>query len=94
MPVKLLVDQWFYFFLSFLDCHHLSAHCSVEGWLLFQLITLSDMHSLGRTPLDEGPPKVETHATLKTDIHATGRFRTHDPSKRTDSDPRLRPLGF
>jgi hypothetical protein len=31
--------------------------------------------------------------TLTTDIHATGEIRTHEPSKRSAANPRLKPFG-
>ena len=46
------------------------------------LITLTDTHTLGRTPVDEGSapsqrPLPAQHTTLKeTDIHALGGIRT------------------
>jgi hypothetical protein len=38
-------------------------------------------------------PSVTTHTTHKTDIHARGGIRTHNPSKRTAADTRLTPRG-
>jgi hypothetical protein len=34
-----------------------------------------------------------TQQTQETDIHAPGGIRTHNPSKPTAADPRLRPRG-
>ena len=54
--------------------------------------------TLGRTPLDEWPARrrelyLTTHNTYKTNIHAPGELRTHNPSKRAAEDPCLRPCG-
>jgi hypothetical protein len=52
--------------------------------------------TVGRTPLDEGSARrrdlyLTTQTLYKTNIHAAGRIRTHDPSKRSAADLRLRP---
>jgi hypothetical protein len=52
--------------------------------------------TVGRTPLDEGSaPRIDLYLTTqtlyKTNIHAPGGIRTHDPSKRSAADLRLRP---
>jgi hypothetical protein len=47
--------------------------------------------TLGRTPLDDDQPAADT--SQETDIHAPGGIQTHNPSKRTALDPRLRPRG-
>ena len=39
------------------------------------------------------PTSIWQHRKIATDIHAPGGIRTHNPSKRTAADPRLRPLG-
>jgi hypothetical protein len=54
--------------------------------------------TLCRYPLDDGSARRKdlylTSQTLyKTNIHAPGAIRTHDPSKRAAADPRLRPRG-
>jgi hypothetical protein len=96
MFVKLHVDQWILFLSLFLRLmsfiYPLQAQRIGYFFSLSKSVTLT--HFLGRAPLDEGPPNAETYTTLKTDIHVTGRIRTHDPSKRTASDLRLRPPGF
>jgi hypothetical protein len=41
-------------------------------------------------------PDAETstwHHSKETDIHALGRIRTHNPSKRAAADPRIRQRG-
>jgi hypothetical protein len=54
---------------------------------------------VGRTPLDEGSVRrrdlyLTTQNTVQeTNIHAPGGIRTHDPSKRSAADLRLRPRG-
>jgi hypothetical protein len=59
----------------------------------------SDIHyTVGRTPLDEGSAPhrdlyLTTQTLYKTNIHAPGGIRTHDPSKRAAADPSLRPRG-
>jgi hypothetical protein len=85
-------------FLSFLVWPLLPTHCRCRG-LLFHLITLNDIYTLGRTPLDEGSARrsylyVTTHQhSQETDIHAPRGIRTRNPSKRTVADPRLMPHG-
>jgi hypothetical protein len=55
--------------------------------------------TVGRTPLDEGSVRRRdlylTTETLTRDknIHAPGEIRTHDPSKRSAADQRVRPRG-
>ena len=51
-----------------------------------------------RTPLDEGSARrrdlyLTTQHSQQTNIHAPGGIRTLNPSRRSTSDPRLRPLG-
>ena len=77
-----------YYFLAFKVWPLLPTHCTCSG-LLLHLITLR--HStLGRTPLDDG--SAWQHITLKEkDIHAPGRIRTHNVSKREAANPRPRP---
>jgi hypothetical protein len=59
----------------------------------------SDTHTtVGRTPLDEGSARrrnlyLTTQTLTSANIHAPGGIRTHDPSKRSAADLRLRPLG-
>jgi hypothetical protein len=52
--------------------------------------------TVGRTPLDQGSARRRdlyptTRTLYKTNIHATGGIRAHDPSKRSAADLRLRP---
>jgi hypothetical protein len=67
--------------------------------LLLQLITFSDIYTLGMTPLDErsarrrGLNLCNVQHSQQTNIHAPGRIQTHDPIKRAALDPRLRPRG-
>jgi hypothetical protein len=54
--------------------------------------------TFGRIPLDEGSARrrdlyLTTQTLCKTNIHASGGIRTHDPSKRAAADPRLRQRG-
>jgi hypothetical protein len=54
--------------------------------------------TVGRTPLEEGLARhralyLTTQTLYKTNIHAPGEIRTHDPSKRSATDLRLRPRG-
>jgi hypothetical protein len=54
--------------------------------------------TVGRTPLDKGSAHrrdlyLTTQTLYKTNIHAPGGIRIHDPSKRAAADPRLRPRG-
>jgi hypothetical protein len=54
--------------------------------------------TVGRTPLDEGSARrrdlyLTTQTLYKTNIHAGGGIRTHNPSKRSAADPHRRPHG-
>jgi choline dehydrogenase-like flavoprotein len=54
--------------------------------------------TVGRTPLDEGSARrrdlyLTTETLYKTNIHATGGIRTHDPSKRSVADLSIRLRG-
>ena len=54
--------------------------------------------TVGRTSLDEGPARrrdlyLTTQHSQQTNVHAPGGIRTHDPSRRTVVDLRLRPRG-
>jgi hypothetical protein len=60
-----------------------------SNYLIFRGFAVTHFRhtTLGRTPLDEWPARrrdlyLTTHNTHKTDIHAPGRIRTHNPSKR------------
>ena len=60
--------------------------------------THTHIHTLGRTPLDEGSARcrdlyLTTHKTDMRNIHASCGIRTHNPSKLAAADPRLRPPG-
>jgi hypothetical protein len=64
-----------------ISCDHTQAHTTV-----------------GTTPLDKGPARrrdlyLTTQTLYKTNFHASGGIRTHDPSKRSTADLRLRPTG-
>jgi hypothetical protein len=58
------------------------------GGLLLHLTTFSDIHTLGRTTLDEGSARRRdlclhnTRCWQQTSIHAPGGIRTRNPSKR------------
>jgi hypothetical protein len=59
----------------------------------FHLITLKTHTTVGRTPLDEGSARrsdlyLTTQTLYKTNIHAPGEIRTHDPSKPSAADLR------
>jgi hypothetical protein len=45
-------------------------------------------------PVAETSLPDNTNTVQETNIHATGGIRTHDPSKRSAADPRLRPSGY
>jgi hypothetical protein len=54
--------------------------------------------TFGRTPLDEGSARrrdryLTTQTLYKTNIHVPAGIRTHDPSKRSATDLRLRQRG-
>jgi hypothetical protein len=67
----------------------------VEG-VHFHLITPRHT-TVSRNPLDEGSARHRdlylTTLSQETNLHASGRIRTHDPSKRSAADLRLRPRG-
>ena len=64
-----------------------------------RLITVNDIHTLGRTPLDEGSARrrvlylYNTQNSQETNIRALGGIPTRNPSKRAAADQRLRPRG-
>ena len=54
--------------------------------------------TVGRIPLNRWSDRrtelyLTTHHSQQTDIHAHGGIRTHNPSKRADAGPCLRPRG-
>jgi hypothetical protein len=53
--------------------------------------------TLGRNPLEERSARHRdlyiTKHSQQTNIHASGGIQTHNPSRRTAADPRLRPRG-
>ena len=51
--VCLFVCLFLYFFLSFLVWYHIPSLCRIRR-LLLNLITLNDIYTIGRTPLEEG----------------------------------------
>jgi hypothetical protein len=71
----------------------------VEGFCDFTWSHSDTQHStVCRTPLDEGSAclrdlSLTTQTLYKTNIHAPGGSRTHDPSKRSAADLRLKPRG-
>jgi hypothetical protein len=56
-------------------------------------------NTVGSTPLDEWSARrrdlylTNTQHSQQTNIHAPGRIRTRNPSRRAAADPRFRPLG-
>jgi hypothetical protein len=76
---------------------YLLVHSRCRG-CLFSLDNTQTHTTVGRTPLDEGSaPRRDLYLTTQTlykrKIHASGGIRTHDPSKRSAADLRLRPRG-
>jgi hypothetical protein len=72
----------------------LPVHSRCRG-CLFSLDHTQTHTTVGRTPLDEGSARrrdlyLTTQTLYKTNIHAPGGIRTHDPSKRSAAAPRLR----
>jgi hypothetical protein len=62
-------------------------------------IQLDTSHPVGAVWMNDRPVADTTiwqHTTLtrKTGFHAPGEIRTHNPSKRSTADPRLRPRGY
>jgi hypothetical protein len=67
----------------------------VSRLLLFSLAHTLTHTTVSRTPLDEGSARrrdlyLTTQTLHKTNIRAPGGIRTHDPSKRSVADLRLR----
>jgi hypothetical protein len=64
---------------------------------LFSLYHTQTHATVGRTPLDEGSAGRRdlylTNTVKETNIHALGGIRTHDRSKPSAADLRLRPRG-
>ena len=83
--------------LSFFVGPNLNTNCRCRV-LLLHLITHSDTHTHGGTPLDHGRPVAET-STCKiqhsqgTNTHPPSGIETRNPSKRETADPRLKPHG-
>jgi hypothetical protein len=80
---------------------HLLPTCSqqVSRAFVISLDHTQTHTTVGRTPLDEGSARrrdsyLTTQTLYKTGIPAPGGIRTHDPSKRSATDPRLRPRGL
>jgi hypothetical protein len=87
-------------FLTFLlspSLFYLLVHSRCPGF--FISFDHTQAHTtVGRTPLDEGSAGrrdfyLTTQTLYKTNIHAPGGIRTHDTSKRSAADVRLRPCG-
>jgi hypothetical protein len=71
------------------------VHSRCRGFL-FSLDHTQTHITVGRTPLDEGSAHCRDHNTntvQETNIHAPGGIRTHDPSRRSAADLRLRSRG-
>ena len=90
----------FHSYLRYIFPHGATAHSG--PWPHYQgfMITLTDTHTLGRTPLDEWSARrrdlyLTTHNNheRKTSI-SPGGIRTHNPSKRVAAHPRLKPRGY
>jgi hypothetical protein len=67
----------------------------VSRLFLFSLDHTQTHTTVRRTPLDEGSARrgdlyLTTQTLYKTNIHAVGGIRTHDPRKRSAADLRLR----
>jgi hypothetical protein len=77
-------------FLSF------ATHSRCLGYL-FSLDHTQTHTTVGKTPLAEGSARRRdlylATETQEKKIHAPGGIRTHNPSKRSAADPRLRPRG-
>jgi hypothetical protein len=91
--------KWHCIFVSFRSpsLFYLLVHSRCPGYL-FSLDHTQAHTTVGRTPLDEGSARrrdlyVTTQTLYKTNIHAPGGIRTHDPSKRLAADLHLIPRG-
>jgi hypothetical protein len=76
---------------------YLPVHSRCRGFL-FSLHQTQTHTTVGRIPLDEGSARLRdlyltTQTLYKTNIHAPVGIPTHDPSKRSAADLRLRPRG-
>jgi hypothetical protein len=76
---------------------YLLVHSRCRG-CLFSLDHTQAQTIVGRTPLDEGSARrrdlyLTAQTLYKTNIHAPGGIPTHDPSKHSAADLRLRPRG-
>ena len=87
------------FQVSFFFCSWRTAP-SWPGPPQYGCFTITFRHNaLARTPLGEWSALLmsllpdNTQHSQQTDIHATGRIRTRNPSKRAAAEPHLRPLG-
>src|SRR5215470_10652774 len=95
----MLQDPCIYTVVSFCSpsLFYLLVHSRCRG-CLFSLDHTQTHTIVGRTPLDEGSARhrdlyLTTQTLYKKNIHAPGGIRTHDPSKRSAADLRLRPRG-
>jgi hypothetical protein len=85
----------------FLNPFPLLPSCSQQVWRVFVILfDHTQTHTtVSRTPLDEGSPRrrdlylTPRKHSQETNIHAPVGIRTHDPSKRSAADLRLRPRG-
>jgi hypothetical protein len=77
---------------------YLLVYSRCRGFLWFHLITLRHTpQSVGLQDEGSGHRRdlyLTTQTLYKTNIHATGGIRTHDPSKRSAADLRLREGGY
>jgi hypothetical protein len=83
-------------FISFFVLPSSTCSQQVSRVFAFSLDHTQTHTTVGRTPRDEGSARrrdlyLTTQTLYKTNIHAPGGIRTHDPSKRSAADLRLRP---
>jgi hypothetical protein len=86
-------NLWSFHFVALTSSTYLFT-AGVE-FVYFHLIALTH-NTFGRTSLDEGSTRrrdlyLTTQTLYKTNIHAPGGIRTHDPSKRSAADLSVRP---
>ena len=77
-----------------------SGPCRARATSLLRFRDYTHTHTaLGRTPLEERSARrrdlyLTTQHWQETNIHTPGGIRTHNPSKRTAADPRLKSRGL
>jgi hypothetical protein len=90
--------RWFILLCLVLPSSTYVFTVGVEVFFVMSLDYAQTHATVGKTPLDEGSALrrdlyLTTQTLYKTNIHAPGGIRIHDPSKRSTADQRRRPRG-